>query len=282
MTTLQLTYVPIPGSHHVYLNGIEQEEGVDWTDNGTGLLTFLGPMAEASGDDIEVMYAHNGVILPDWAARIYFPSSGAAAVSPAFSSDWESTSGADRLRCVYGTHSNTAYDQPFHTKPAAIGDWVYRQYVSDPLITQVVQGYVRGVFQLSSVSNTGDNLMRRMIIRVVSNDGATVRGTILPITTNAVDPAGADWGVYDSSVTMRSHLMPPGWTDPGAALTPVTALAGDRIVIEFGCWSYHAFFSHNFRFRSGDPLGDPDLTPNNTDGTLSEVPWLEFSSLRFQ
>lgn len=64
MTTMRLSYVPIPESHHVYLNGREQQEGVDWTDDGTGLLTFLGPMAERSGDKIEVLYAHQGLIEP--------------------------------------------------------------------------------------------------------------------------------------------------------------------------------------------------------------------------
>lgn len=60
---MRLAYVPIPGSHHVYLNGIEQQEGVDWSDDGTGLLTFLAPMGEVSGDEVEVLYAHYGQVV---------------------------------------------------------------------------------------------------------------------------------------------------------------------------------------------------------------------------
>lgn len=54
---MKLTYIPLPGSHHVYLNGIEMQEGVDWNEIG-GTLTFLPPMGERSGDLVEVLYAH--------------------------------------------------------------------------------------------------------------------------------------------------------------------------------------------------------------------------------
>jgi hypothetical protein len=67
MTSMRLTYVPIPGSHHVYLNGLEMREGTDWSDDGTGLLTFAAPFQEISGDKVEVLYAHLGeaVIVTD-------------------------------------------------------------------------------------------------------------------------------------------------------------------------------------------------------------------------
>lgn len=64
MTTMRLSYIPIPASHHVYLNGIEQREGTDWSDDGTGLLTFASAMDIRSTDKIEVLYAHNGLVNP--------------------------------------------------------------------------------------------------------------------------------------------------------------------------------------------------------------------------
>lgn len=54
------TYVPIPGSHHVYLNGLEMQEGVDWNDDGTGLITVETAGDPKSGDLLEIRYAHYG------------------------------------------------------------------------------------------------------------------------------------------------------------------------------------------------------------------------------
>lgn len=59
MTTLNLTNVPIPGSHHVYVNGIEAREGVDWVEAG-GVLSMLAAADVRSGDLIECLYAHGG------------------------------------------------------------------------------------------------------------------------------------------------------------------------------------------------------------------------------
>lgn len=58
MFTFRLGFIPLPYSHHVYLNGVEQREGVDWTDNGGGILSILDAMDTLSGDKLEVYYAH--------------------------------------------------------------------------------------------------------------------------------------------------------------------------------------------------------------------------------
>lgn len=59
-TAIRLAYVPIPNSHHFYLNGVEQRESIDWSDDGTGFISFYGPLDVQDGDLVEVRYAHLG------------------------------------------------------------------------------------------------------------------------------------------------------------------------------------------------------------------------------
>lgn len=55
---LTLTYLPASGSQHVYLNGIEQNEGFDYSLSGSS-VSILAAAAALSGDDLEVRYAYN-------------------------------------------------------------------------------------------------------------------------------------------------------------------------------------------------------------------------------
>lgn len=60
-TSLRLTYIPIPESEHVYLNGVEMRRDIDWSIDGAGLITCLSPMDERSADKLECRYAHKGL-----------------------------------------------------------------------------------------------------------------------------------------------------------------------------------------------------------------------------
>lgn len=54
--TLTLSYVPVAGSLHVYLNGLEQLEGTDYSLNGL-TLTVLAAMNTGTGDTLDARYA---------------------------------------------------------------------------------------------------------------------------------------------------------------------------------------------------------------------------------
>lgn len=67
MVDLPLSFVPLHPSEslHVYLNGVEQYEGVDWTyDPVTNKVTVLSAMDARSGDLLEARYAHMSQVLP--------------------------------------------------------------------------------------------------------------------------------------------------------------------------------------------------------------------------
>lgn len=101
---MRLSHVPIPKSHHVYLNGLEMQEGVDWTDDGTGLLTFLAPMGEVPGDLIECRYAHRGNVKSS-DATIGILSAGVRGDGPSQTASFDTPPAAGSSVLV-GTHSS--------------------------------------------------------------------------------------------------------------------------------------------------------------------------------
>lgn len=86
-TSLRLSYIPIPESEHVYLNGVEMRRNIDWSIDGSGLITCLSPMDERSSDKLECRYAHKGLrllSLPQgtvWKYRQGLGTSNAVAIS---------------------------------------------------------------------------------------------------------------------------------------------------------------------------------------------------------
>lgn len=70
-TALSLTAVPLSGSLHLYLNGIEQDEGIDYTLSGS-TVTILTAMGIASGDVIDTRYLDTGVTVAGVAGTVLF------------------------------------------------------------------------------------------------------------------------------------------------------------------------------------------------------------------
>lgn len=56
--THTLTHVPLADSEHVYLNGVQQDEGTDWTRAGQ-TLSVLAAMGAVAGDVLDVRYAYS-------------------------------------------------------------------------------------------------------------------------------------------------------------------------------------------------------------------------------
>lgn len=207
------------------------------------------------------------------------PASGPTAVAPAFDSGWESTGGADRLR-MHTAKQSTA----LATKTASIpgftaSDALVRQYVSDPLNAGSISGTVKAIIQAKEGSASLDQ-RAQLVIRVVSNDGATVRGTLLAMDTGAL-------ANEFSATALTNRRFPKG--SSGATLSAVSAQAGDRIVVEVGYRQHASLFSSFYAVLFGYGWGQlrfgdtgADLAENETD-TGAGSPWLEFSqTLSFQ
>ena len=196
--------------------------------------------------------------------RFYLPSMGAAAVSPAFSGDWERNADADRLKCVTlktaSTMISKTSSEAVTTSPY---DVLTRQYVSDPIKAQTISGTVKGQIRTKESAAAAD-FMRAIVIKVVSGDGGTVRGTLL---SHFPSPLSSEY----NSMSLYNRYFPPS-----TALGSVDAQEGDRIVIEVGTRAFNILSTsytatHNFGDNS-----DTDL-PEDESTVAAYNPWIEFS-----
>lgn len=207
-------------------------------------------------------------------SRVYFPSTGAAAVSPSFSGSWNDTTVADRLACVttkINSTNNAKSASSVAGTSAAFVAW--RQYVSAPLTAQTITGTVKG--QVAAEENsTNLNATVAVIIRVVSNDGSTVRGTLLAISA----PDDLTYEVNVSTGTPVNRRLRDASEATSMALSSLAVLSGDRLCIEFGFRQIASSSStaRTARGYFGDDSGT-DL-PEDDTATATNNPWLEFSN----
>lgn len=200
------------------------------------------------------------------ATRFYLPAegSGTPAVSPAFdATTFNLTSSAVRLQLIEKTGvsalttlaASATKTIPVTTSQNIMG-W---QYVSGPIPAQRIIGTASFVCGFTESSlNANANLC--VVLRVVSQDGGTARGTLLASTNQGTEFA----------TTISTRII------NAAALTALTTQPGDRLVFELGVTA-----------------AAPALTPTTFTGTLGDNnasdyaltaaltttlnPWLELS-----
>lgn len=155
-------------------------------------------------------------------SRFFFPESESAAVSPTVNTtDWVGAGAVvrRRLSLTKGSSANAAgTTRTVGTSRPTID----RQYVSDPLAAQTISGTIKGQLKVREFNAT-DNVDRlQMKAYVVSNDGSTVRGTLLAIGTYGVQAEFLSSGMGNKALA------------DGDSLTSVDAQDGDRLVVEIG------------------------------------------------
>ncbi|HEX4611490.1 MAG TPA: hypothetical protein VH092_25070 [Urbifossiella sp.] len=198
--------------------------------------------------------------------RFYLPSTGAADASPGFDAGWEYTAAADRLKCVTTKISSSMTSKTgTETSSTANEDILVRQYVSDPIGAQTITGTVKGQIRAQESGSSGDQ-RAQVVIKVVSNDGSTVTGTLLAMDTSALS--------NEFATTLTNRKFPKG--SSGASLSSVAANSGDRIVIEIGARKGDASSTNfvatlSFGDNSGTDLAEDEVT------TTANNPWIEFS-----
>lgn len=157
-----------------------------------------------------------------------------------------------------------------HAIPEAAGNDVNglaRQYITDPVSAQTITGTVKGQARVCAVA-VAVSAMSQMLIRVVSNNGSTYRGTLIDFNNAPVSAVAA------AAYTNR-HFPHLPTTQTSITVSAVAALAGDRIVIEIG-----SRMKVGGESGVGINFGDnsvTDLGENLTD-TAANNPWIEFSA----
>jgi hypothetical protein len=201
------------------------------------------------------------------ATRLYGVPSTAAPVSPGFGA-WTTTAQAVR-RSLSLTKSGTAETLTNVSVTSGAGNNALAfQLVSEPLGgAQTITGTVTIVTRGRELA-TQDNIQSRVrTIKVYSQDGNTLRGTLLALGAH--------------SVTTELGTTLAGYPAASAqALSSVSAQNGDRIVVEIG---------YGMTTTGTTPLYDMSIGGTGTDHANSEgdatgtIPWVEFSqNLNFQ
>lgn len=139
----------------------------------------------------------------------------------------------------------------------------HRQYVSDPLAAQTIAAQtISAQFQVSEI-DAANNLYLTIKVFVVSNDGNTIKETLLAITRDDTEASQGDPGTLEN----RSFSV---------TSSAATIEEGDRIVVEVGLGGLPTSnASHDGWMRFGSFGGD--LPVNDTETGTTFRPWLEFA-----
>lgn len=204
----------------------------------------------------------NSLTFAGVATRFYFyRTGGIPPISPAVDSAWERFSGA-RIKTVLAKVAGDGVGGiGFLFGDTATSEYCSRQAISPPLAgAQTISGTVSMVMRCLEESANEDAHLA-FVLRVLSNDGTTVRGTLASVMAPSTE-----FVVSASTPATRIHVS--------VALTPVNALVGDRLVMEVGV---HGITPANVDIISislgaDSALGDYALTEGLTTNL---TPWWE-------
>lgn len=196
--------------------------------------------------------------------RLYFPASTAAPITCNADAGWNYTSEkVERaLAIVKGSSAIAAGTQ--------IGPWsntagqtaLDRAYISVPLAAQTISGTFSMQLMVREYAGTDNVDQVRVVIRIVSGDGATVRHTLYAGN-------GSTTSEFINNATHRNFTVANA-----LALTSGDALAGDRLCIEVGYRNSTSATTPEASAKWGENA--TDLPVNNTQ-TTDGAPWIEFS-----
>lgn len=197
------------------------------------------------------------------ATRFYLPSTGAAAVSPAYSGSWDDTTHAgSRLKCVVDKISSSMTNVDISGDGDNTDkDYLIQQWVSDPIAEQTISAQTVKLQIRAFEDSSSNNQYIALTVRVCVNDGSSYRGTILALSRD-------DTELTPSLLTNRSF---------SATSSAVDAEEGDRIVIEIGFGGDPGPpASHDGDLSIGDDSGT-DLPEDDSESSAYN-PWFEFAS----
>lgn len=189
---------------------------------------------------------------------------GAPLVTPAIDAWDDNVAGAIRARLLPVRSGGGEGTQTIQTELDSAERRFLRQYVSDPLTSQTVDGTFKGQVRCATELNARHDRVL-LSLRVFSEDGLTLRGTLLPL------------GHYGATNTYSDF---PTFTNrkiaDGDALSPIVTLAGDRIVCEVGTMASTTEGADQLAvsFKFTDTV--PDL-PEDETTTSPGAAWVEFS-----
>ncbi len=165
--------------------------------------------------------------------RFYFSVNESPDITPLFSSEWESTSGAFRKLMRKAKKGGLPYAiWPTFGGSAVVSttDYLMAQFISNPLTAQTISGTVKGQIPMARILADLPHTKpcRALKIKVVSGDGGTVRGVLLDHFPSSLVSEFGEYSADHLSTTNR-------YFPPSDSLSSVDCQEGDRVVVEIGC-----------------------------------------------
>jgi hypothetical protein len=205
------------------------------------------------------------------ATRLYFPLDDAATITPTQDAGWDDVGQLSRRRLAHskGSDAITAGSTIDITEDTG-GFALDRQYISTQMNSGIV--FTSGTTQVSAVlmmrefAATDDVTTCILGVRVLSEDGATVRATLMAVANYS------STGEFINNATMRNKICSPSGTTIGASYTTVS---GDRLVVEVGYETDGAETSPQAAAKYGQNATDCTLADT---GTTDCAGWIEFSN----
>lgn len=203
------------------------------------------------------------------ATRLYPVATTAAPISPAFDGAFIATGQA--VRRSLATSKDAATETVYGNAPGGwdIGDNAAALMLVTPPLNgaHTVSGTWSGTMHAREL-NTTDNIQRRQRkLTVYSNDGTTVRGGLVA------------FGQHFTTTEWPTTFAGVQWAN-GATLSSVSALDGDRIVIEMGPGASAIGTTPEWEILIGGSGTDHLVANGDATGTVG---WVEFSAtLSFQ
>lgn len=194
------------------------------------------------------------------ATRFYLPSSGTPEITPTKDAIWDfEAAGYTTYPTSTAKSSSAMATVSFDDADPNFADCIMRQYVSAPIAAQTIVAQTITCVIRGLQSSTLNNMHLEFGVRVLSNDGSVVRGTMIPANT-------FEAAEFTASLVSRKA---------SATSTQVIALAGDRIVIEIGAQG-NPSTQHDYSLRIGDVAAN-DLD-DGTGETDDDNPWVNFAT----
>lgn len=170
--------------------------------------------------------------------------------------------------------SNAAVSTAARTKGSTTAwhDRLDVQYVSVKALAAqtITAGTFSAVWRTVESVATAD-FYQQIVIRVMSGDGLTERGTLFGGET--LTAVSATVGAQNEEISTTSSTR----IKNAISTTQVVAQAGDRIVIEVGCRGGGTVTTVTFNNRFGDPTASGDFAL--TSGLTTDIcPWVELSN----
>lgn len=196
------------------------------------------------------------------------PDPGVPPVSPAFTAGWDDVSqfGGRFNMGITSLNAPIGSEGVFNNSPEGTDvKYLWVQFVSKPLTAQTISGTIKGQMQVAQ--SFADQHFDQVIasLRVVSNDGTVVRGTLLPLAA------------YGTTNNFNAGIPQNRFIFDGDTLSSLAILTGDRLVLEVGfrAITLPPDFGEFVVMMCGDDAG-ADLPEDET--TTTELnPWIELS-----